>query len=61
MAGVSLVADAAEELERATNNMNISYDGETYHVISKKVYAKNGEAIARLMLCSKTYCCFDIN
>ncbi|WOK98400.1 TSL-kinase interacting protein 1 isoform X1 [Canna indica] len=42
IAGVSLVADAAEELERATSNINLSYDGETYHVISNKMYTNSG-------------------
>ncbi|KAG6486502.1 TSL-kinase interacting protein 1-like [Zingiber officinale] len=37
MAGVSLVADAAEQLERATNKIKFSFNGETSDAISNKI------------------------
>ncbi|CAL9747752.1 unnamed protein product [Musa acuminata subsp. burmannicoides] len=42
IAGVSLVADAAEELERATNNISFSYSEETYHVLANKICTNTG-------------------
>ncbi|RRT44892.1 hypothetical protein B296_00045650 [Ensete ventricosum] len=44
IAGVSLVADAAEELERATNNISFSYNEEAYHVLANKICTNTGEA-----------------
>lgn len=41
MAGVSLVADAAEQLERAANERNGFSDGGTCNMLSKEMYNSN--------------------